>query len=92
MNRLSLAHRRDPNWDLDGRAARRSRSQRRLVGWGVRLLVLLALAVLATRLPTVDASFLTTPEGKPFLAVALFSLLAAFALLAVARIRSADPS
>jgi hypothetical protein len=92
VNRLSLAHRHDPNWDLDGRAARRSRHQRQLVTWGVRLVALLSFAVLVTRLPTVDASFLATPEGKPFLAVALFSLLAAFALLAVARIRSSDPS
>ena len=91
MNRLSLAHRRDPNWDLDGRAARRSRSQRRLVGWGVRLVMLLVVAVLVTRLPAIDASILTAPEAKPILAAAVFSLLAAFALLAVARIRSSDP-
>jgi hypothetical protein len=91
VNRLSLAHRHDPNWDLDGRAARRSRIQRRLIGWGVRLVVLLALAVLVTRLPAIDASILTAPEAKPILAAAVLSLLAAFTLLAISRIRSSNP-
>ena len=87
MTRLSLAQRHDPYWDLDGSGARRSRHQRQFVRWTVRLIAILAIAVLVTRLPAVDPSVLTTPEGKPILAAAVFSLLAMFTLLALAKIR-----
>jgi len=87
--RLSLASRsHDPYWDLDGKGARRSRTQRRLAQWAGRLIIVLAIVVVATRLPSVDPAVLTTPAGKPILAGAIFSILAAAALLAVARFRS----
>ena len=89
MPRLTLASRsHDPYWDLDGQGARRSRIQHRVVQWAVRLLIVLVIAVVATRLPSVDPALLTTPAGKPILAGALFSILGVAALLALARIRS----
>jgi len=52
------------------------------------LLIVLVIAVVATRLTSVDPALLTTPAGKPILAAALFSILGVAALLALARIRS----
>jgi hypothetical protein len=90
VTRLSLAHRHDPYWDLDGSGARRSRHQRQFVRMGVRIVAILAIAFLVTRMPAVDPSILTRPEGRPILAAAIHSLLAAFTLLALAKIRSGD--
>jgi hypothetical protein len=90
MNRLSPVNRHDPYWDLDGKSARRTRHQRQFVRWGVRLVAILAIAVLVTRLPAIDPTIIATPAGRPILAGAIFSLLAAFMLLALARMRSSD--
>jgi hypothetical protein len=87
VTRLSLAQRHDPYWDLDGSGARRSRHHRQFIRWAVRLVAILAIAVLVTRLPAIDPSVLATPAGKPILAAAIFSLLAVFMLLALAKIR-----
>jgi hypothetical protein len=87
VNRLSLANRHDPYWDLDGKGARRSRHQRQFVRWAVRLVAILAIAVLVTRLPAIDPSVLATPAGRPILAAAILSLLAVFTLLAVVKMR-----
>ena len=87
MNRLSLANRHDPYWDLDGKGARRSRHQRQFVRWAVRLVAILAITVLVTRLPAIDPSVLATPAGRPILAAAILSLLAVFTLLAVVKMR-----
>ena len=44
MPRLTIASRsHDPYWDLDGRGARRSRIQHRVVQWVVRLLIVLVI-------------------------------------------------
>jgi hypothetical protein len=88
VSRLSIAQRHDPYWDLDGKGARRSRHQRQFVRLAFRLVVILAIAVIVTRLPAIDPSILATPAGKPILAAAVFSLLAVFTLLALAKIRS----
>ena len=88
MSRLSLAHRHDPYWDVDGSSARRSRHQQLFVRWTVRVLAVVILAALLARLPAIDPAILTAPEAKPILAAAVFSLLAAFMLLALARMRS----
>lgn len=81
------APRHDPYWDVDGKGARRSRLQRRFVRWGVRIVAILVIVVLVTRLPAVDPAFLASPEGKPILGAAIMSLLAATVLLGLARMR-----
>lgn len=89
MRRLTLTpNHHDPYWDMDGKNAHRSRILRRFAHWAKILIVVLTLALLATRLPSIDPSILTGPAGKPILAAAIFSILGAAALLAVARIRS----
>ena len=88
MPRPSLAARRhDPFWDLDGTDARRVRSQRRLVRYGTWLIAILVAGLLATQLPSVDPTFLMQGDGKPLLAGAIMTLLAASVLLALSRIR-----
>ncbi|HET7702168.1 MAG TPA: hypothetical protein VFK35_02125 [Candidatus Limnocylindrales bacterium] len=88
MPRLSTPLRRhDPFWDLDGESARRARTQRRVVRQAIWLLVVIAVAFAATRLPSVDPEFLIRGDGRPLLAGALLTLLGASALLALARIR-----
>jgi len=88
MQRPSLSRRHDPFWDLDGSAARRSRSVRKFLRAGVLLLGVVFVAFVAARLPAFDPQLLTTNGNlRPVLAVALFALLASCALLAVARIR-----
>lgn len=89
MSRLSLAHgRHDPYWDTDGAGAQRLRVKRRVVRVAVWLVILLALAVLATRIPSVDPEFLLRGEGRPVMAAALLGLLGAATILALARIRN----
>jgi hypothetical protein len=91
VSRLSLAsHRHDPYWDLDGSGARRSRTHRRFVRWGVALVVILVIGLLVTRLPAIDASVLTGAAGKPILAGAILSVLAACVLVGLARLRSVN--
>lgn len=88
MPRLSAPLRRhDPFWDLDGESARRVRTQRRVVRQAIWLLIVIAVAFAATRLPSVDPEFLIRGDGRPLLAGALLTLLGASALLALARIR-----
>lgn len=91
MTRLS-AHHHDPYWDMDGRSARRSRLRRQIIRFGVRLVAILAIVVLVTRIPSIDPTVLTAPEAKPILAAAVLSMLAVFMLLALAKMRSADHS
>ncbi len=83
-------HRRDPYWDLEGSGARRSRHQRRFFRWAVALVVVLVIALLVTRLPAIDPAILTSPDGRPILAGAILSLLAASVLLGLARLRSVN--
>ena len=91
MHRLSLAPRRhDPYWDMDGRGARRVRTKRRFAQAVVWSLVVLALAYMSTRLPTIDPEYLVTGGGRPILAGALLTLLGAAALLALSRVRHAN--
>ncbi len=91
MSRLSLAtSRHDPDWDLDGQGARRTRHQRKFVRWGVSAVAVIVLAILVTRLPAIDPTFLATPAGRPILAAAILSLLAATVLLGLVRMRRAS--
>ena len=88
MHLLSLGPRRhDPYWDMDGRGARRIRTKRRLAQAAVWFAVVLALAYMSTRLPTVDPEYLISGDGRRILAGALLSLLGAAALLALSRVR-----
>ncbi len=89
MSRPSLASRRhDPFWDMDGSGVRRTRIQRRLARTLTWLIGILVLGVLATRLPSMDPSFLVTGAGRPILGGAILVLLAASVLLAVAKMRA----
>jgi hypothetical protein len=72
---------------MDGRGARRVRTKRRLAQAAVWFLVLSALVLVATRLPTVDPEYLIAGDGRPILASSLLSLLGAAALLALSRVR-----
>lgn len=88
MSRLSLAPRHhDPYWDMDGKGARRLRTKRRFIHAIVWFLVVLALAFVSTRLPTVDPDYLIAGGGRPILAGALLAMLGAAALLALSRVR-----
>jgi hypothetical protein len=88
MQLPSLNRRHDPFWDLDGSAARRSRSQRKFLRAGLLLLGVVFVAFVAARLPAFDPQLVTTNGNlRPVLAVALFALLASCALIAVVRIR-----
>jgi hypothetical protein len=88
MQRPSLSRRHDPFWDLDGSAARRSRSQRKFLRAGLVVLGVLFIAFVVARLPAFDPALVTTSGNlRPVLAVALFALLASCALVAAVRIR-----
>jgi flagellar biogenesis protein FliO len=83
-----VPHHHDPFWDLDGAAARRSRSQRRFLNLGLALLAVLFLGFVVARLPAFDAQVLTTSGSlRPVLAIALLALLASCVLVGAARIR-----
>jgi len=89
VTRLSLApNRHDPYWDLDGANAQRHRTKQRIVRTTAWLVILVALGFMATRLPSIDPDFLLRGEGRPVMAAALFGLLGAAAILALARIRN----
>jgi hypothetical protein len=81
------SRRHDPYWDLDGEGARRVRARQRVVRYAMWFLLLVALAIVLTRLPSIDPTFLLTGEGRPVLAGALMALLGSAALLALARVR-----
>jgi len=88
VNRPSIAPRRhDPYWDLDGTGARQQRNKQRLNKLAAWFAVVLVLAAVATQLPAIDPEYLTHGAGRPILAAALMAILAAAALLALARIR-----
>jgi hypothetical protein len=88
VSRLSLAPRRhDPYWDTDGAGAQRLRAKRRVVRIAVWFVVLLVLAFVVSRLPSVDPSYLVHGEGRPVMAAAMLGLLGSAAILALARIR-----
>ncbi|MEP6639404.1 MAG: hypothetical protein ABJC39_08650 [Chloroflexota bacterium] len=88
MSRLSVAQRRhDPYWDTDGAGARHVRTKQRAIRMVVWLVIVVALAIVATRLPSIDPEYLTSGSGRPILAASLFTILGAAALLALARIR-----
>jgi hypothetical protein len=72
---------------MDGRGARRVRNKRRFAQAAVWFLVVLALAFVSTRLPSVDPEYLIAGDGRPILAGALLTLLGAAALLALSRVR-----
>ncbi len=89
MSRLSLASRRhDPFWDMDGAGARKSRTQRRFARYATWLIALLVIALVATRLPSVDTEFLISGAGRPILGGAILALLAASVLLALGKMRT----
>ena len=91
MQRPSMTRHHDPFWDLDGSAARRSRTQRRVLNVGLAVLAVLFIGVVAARLPAFDVALLTTTGSlRPVLAIALFALLASCVLAAAARIRVAS--
>lgn len=82
-------NRHDPFWDLDGSAARRSRTQRRFLRVGLVVLAVLFIAVVVARLPTFDPQLVTTNGSlRPVLAVALLLLLMSCVLVAAARLRT----
>jgi hypothetical protein len=89
MPRPSITSRHDPFWDLDGAAARRSRSKRRFLRAGLVLLGVLFIGLVVTRLPSFDPQLLTSNGSlRPVLAIALLALLAVCALVAGARMRT----
>ena len=93
MSRLSLVPRRhDPYWDLDGAGARQHRTKQRIVRLAAWVVLVAVLAFALTRLPAVDPDFLFRGAGRPLLAGALMTILAAAALLALARIRHVSRS
>jgi hypothetical protein len=87
--RLSLAsNRHDPFWDMDGAGAQRVRKQRRFARYLTWLIAVLVLALVATKLPSVDAQFLISGPGRPILGGAILALLAASVLLALGKMRN----
>ena len=89
MPRLSLASsRHDPFWDMDGAGARRVRTQRKFAKYATWLIAILLIAVVVTRLPSVDVAFLISGAGRPILGGAILALLAASVLLALGKMRT----
>ena len=76
----------DPFWDMDGKGARRSRSDGGSSATRCAVAVL-AIAVVVTRLPTVDPQYLITGDGRPIMAGALLALLGSSILIALAWMR-----
>ena len=93
MSRLSPTLRRhDPYWDLDGAGAQHDRTRQRLIRVATWLVIIAILAVVLTRLPSLDPEFLLRGEGRPLLAGGLMTILGAAALLALARVRNLSRS
>jgi hypothetical protein len=89
MPLLSAAStRRDPFWGLDGTSARRTRLRRKVSRLAMVAIAVVALGLLATRLPTVDPQFLINGEGRPILAGAIFALLGSTILLGLSKLRN----
>jgi molybdopterin/thiamine biosynthesis adenylyltransferase len=89
VSRLSPTLRRhDPYWDMDGAGVQRRRTKRRVIRMAAWVVVVLALAFLATRLPSLDATYLLQGEGRPVMAAAMLGLLGSAAILALARVRN----
>ena len=86
LTRSSSRH--DPFWDMDGTGARRVRTRRRFARHATWLIAILVIAVVATRLPSIDTAFLVSGAGRPILGGAIFALLGASVLLAVAKMRT----
>jgi hypothetical protein len=88
VSRLSPTLRRhDPYWDMDGAGVQRKRTKRRVVRAAIWVAVVVALAFLATRLPSLDPNYLIQGEGRPVMAAAMLGLLGSAAILALARVR-----
>jgi hypothetical protein len=77
----------DPYWDMDGKSARRARLRRKFVRYSTMVIGALLIAVVVTRLPAIDPQFFLTPEGRPFMAGALFALLGSTILIGLAWMR-----
>jgi hypothetical protein len=73
---------------MDGAGARRSRSQRKFARILTWLIAILVLAVVATRLPSIDAQFLISGPGRPILGGAILALLGTSVLLALGKMRN----
>jgi hypothetical protein len=73
---------------MDGAGARRVRTQRKFAKYATWLIAILVIAVVATRLPTVDVAFLISGAGRPILGGAILALLAASVLLALGKMRN----
>ncbi|TMF41069.1 MAG: hypothetical protein E6I26_01670 [Chloroflexi bacterium] len=89
MPRIHAADHHDPFWDMDGKGARRTRLRRKFVRTAVYLVALMTLGVGVTRLPAVDPQFLIAGDGRPILAAALMTLLAASILIGLSWMRRA---
>ena len=91
MPLLSAAPAHDPFWGLDGRSAQHARLRRRVTRFVtlvfVGILAALLVALLATRVPSVDPQYLLTGEGRPILVTAILSLLGSTMLLGLSRLR-----
>ena len=85
LSRASGSH--DPYWDMDGKSARRTRLRRKFVRYSTMLIGALLIAVVVTRLPAIDPQFFLSPEGRPFMAGALFALLGSTILIGLAWMR-----
>jgi hypothetical protein len=92
MSPVARAHRSDPFWDLDGAGARRSRRRRQAtrlaIGALMAALAVVLAATLAARIPEMDPGFVRE-AGRPLLAAAVLSLLAAAVLIGLSRMRRA---
>jgi hypothetical protein len=71
MRILFRGRRRDPYWDVDGRAARNGRRRRRFVGSIVVVLSAIILALILARLPSVDATAFVSGPSRPVLLTSL---------------------
>jgi hypothetical protein len=84
-----LSRRRDPWWDLDGRSARRERTNRRVLGFVVVVLAATLLALILARLPAVDVHELVTGPRRTVIVGVLLADVAACLLLVAGRMREA---
>ncbi len=83
----TIARRRDPFWDMDGRSARRERTLRRLLLIVVALLATALLAMILARLPTVDVRELIVGPQRSVVVGALLADVAACLMIVAGRLR-----